>query len=106
MLTLLPLPVERQRNVGNALGEIFKHKTKYTPDLVRRGKAVVDATAALKDPEGPTMFVVDTATDGVITALHRILGAIEKGLVDTVVPLGPGQKAQLEAVELLNDAWF
>ena len=106
MLVLQRLPVERQRNVGAALADIFKGKTSYHADVVLRAKAVIAATATLAVPESPSMFTIDRATDSVVTAIHRILAAWHKGLTDAVVPLNAEQEAALAAAEILDEAWF
>jgi hypothetical protein len=73
---------------------------------VTNAKAVIAATAPLAAPGGPSMFTIDRATDGVVTAIHRIQEAWERGLTDAVIPLDAEQQAALAAVNLLNEAWF
>lgn len=106
MLVLQRLPIERQRNVGAALGDIFKGKTTYKADITANAKAVIGATKALKAPEGASMFVIDRATDSVITAIRRVIEAWEKGLPDSVVPLDAEQQESVAAAALLDAAWF
>jgi hypothetical protein len=73
---------------------------------VANAKAVIAATKALKAPDAPSMFVVDRATDSVVTAIHRALDTWETGLPDTVVPLDAEQRAVLAAAALLRATWF
>ncbi len=106
MLGLSRIPIERQRNVGAALADIFKSKTPYKADVVSRAKEVIAATSALAETGGPSMFAVDRATDSVVTAIYRMLDAWEKGLTDAVLPLTAEQQAALAAVDVLQTAWF
>lgn len=106
MLALPRLPIERQRNVGRALADVFNDEVSYKPEVVGRAKTVIAATEGLEDPGGHSMFSVDRATDSVITAIYRALDAWTKGLTDAVLPLEPEQQAALAAAEVLDSAWF
>ena len=106
MFTLPRLPEERQRNVGSALEEHFKSKPKYSAEITQGALAVIEATRALGASDDLPMFTIDVATDGVLSAIYRIEQAFQKGLVAAVIPLGPGQKALLDAAVLLDGAWF
>jgi hypothetical protein len=106
MFTLPRLPEERQRNVGSALEEHFKSKPKYSAEITQGALAVIEATRALGASNDLPMFTIDVATDSVLSAVYRIEQAFQKGLVATVVPLGPAQQAQLDAAVLLDGAWF
>lgn len=106
MLTLPTLPPERQRNVGLALQDFFGKPNQEPAAVAQRAQAVIEATAGLKDSDEHSLFIVDGATDSVLTALHRICGDVEKALVDTVVPLGPEQIAHAQAAQLCNDSLF
>jgi hypothetical protein len=106
MFTLPRLPEERQRNVGSALEEHFKSKPKYTAEVQRGALAVIEATPALGASDGLPMFTIDVATDGVISAIYRIVQAVQKGLVTSVLPLGPEQQTLLNAAVLIDGAWF
>jgi hypothetical protein len=106
MFTLPRLPEERQRNVGSALEEHFKSKSKYSAEITQGALAVIEATRALGASDDLPMFTIDVATDGVLSAIYRIEQAFQKGLVTAVIPLGPGQQALLDAAILLDSAWF
>jgi hypothetical protein len=106
MFTLPRLPAERQRNVGSALEEHFKSKPKYTAEVMRGALAVIEATPALGVSNELPMFTIDVATDGVVSAIFRIVQAVQKGLVTAVIPLGPEQQALLDAAALIDAAWY
>jgi hypothetical protein len=106
MFTLPRLPEERQRNVGTALEEHFKTKPKYTEEVTQSALAVIGATPALGVSDNMPMFTIDVATDSVLSSIYRIEQAVQKGLVATVVPLGPKQQKLLEAAVLIDGAWF
>jgi hypothetical protein len=100
MFTLPRLPETRQRNVGSALEQHFKSKPKYSAEITQGALAVIEATRALSASDDLPMFTIDVATDGVLSAIYRIEQAVQKGLVATVIPLGPAQQA------MLDGAWF
>ena len=108
MLDIARLEVDRQINVGNALGVILA-MARPTPLLSgtrTRGDAVVAATLGLVTA-GETMPVqVDRATDAVLTAFDRCTGEQERMLLDTVVPLGDAQRVTLGQVRLLRTRLF
>jgi len=106
MFTLPRLPEERQRNVGSALEEHFKSKPKYSAEITKGALAVIEATRALRASNDLPMFTIDVGTDGVVSAIYRIEQAFQKGLVASVIPLGPAQQALLDAAVLLDSAWF
>lgn len=106
MFTLPRLPAERQRNVGSALEEHFKSKPKYTAEIMHGAQAVIEATRALGASNDVPMFTVDVATDSVVSAIYRMVQAVPKGLVASIIPLGPPQQAMLDAAFLLDHAWF
>ncbi len=106
MFTLPRLPEERQRNVGSALEEHFKSKPKYSAEIMHGAQAVIEATRALGASNDLPIFTVDVATDSVLSAIYRIEQAFQKGLVASVIPLGPAQQALLDAALLLDGAWF
>jgi hypothetical protein len=106
MFTLPRLPEERQRNVGSALEEHFRSKPKYASEVVHGAHAVIEATRSLGASSDVPIFTVDVATDSVLSAIYRIEQAVQKGLVASVIPLGPAQQAMLEAAVLLDGAWF
>jgi hypothetical protein len=103
--TVPRLPVPRQRNVGNALAELFKTNPSYTPEVTKGAQAVIAATPALSAGE-MSMFTIDVATDSVLAALHRTLQDIQRGYVNNVIPLSPEQKAELDAAVFLEETWF
>lgn len=106
MFTLPRLPEERQRNVGSALEEHFKSKPTYSAEVTQGALAVIEATRPLGTSNDLPMFTVDVATDGVLSAIYRIEQAFQKGLVASAIPLGPAQRASLDAALLLDGAWF
>lgn len=106
MFTLPRLPVERQRNVGTALEEHFKTGPTYPPAILSGAQAVIAATADLARSTQPSLFTIDGATDTVISAVYRILDDFQRGYAATIVALDAAQRAQLEAAELLEGAWF
>jgi hypothetical protein len=106
MFKIPRLPEDRQRNVGSALEEHLKTKPKYSAAILNGAGAVIEATRALGPSDDVPMFTVDTATDGVLSAIYRIEQAVQKGLTATVIPLGSSQQALLDAALLLDAAWF
>jgi hypothetical protein len=106
MFKIPRLPEDRQHNVGTALEEHFKAKPKYSAEIARGAAAVIEATRALGAPDDAPIFTVDTATDGVISAIYRIEQAVQKGLTTTVIPLGAPQQALLDAAQTIDGAWF
>lgn len=102
------LPALRQRNVGEALEAVFRAKTSFTPDVTKRAKAVISATANLGEAaEGEArLFTIDVAIDGVLSAIFRVTQATQKGLTASVVPLNAEQQSVLEAATLIEELWF
>ncbi|APR80605.1 Hypothetical protein A7982_05952 [Minicystis rosea] len=98
--------MERQRNVGGSLDEHFKSKPKYNAEVTRSAHAVIEATKALGRGDDMPLFTIDSATDSVLSAIYRVEQSIQKGLVATIVSLGPEQQAQLDAAELIDTTWF
>ena len=102
------LPVERQRNVGRALG-VTLDRTRaqpLTPRTVEAGRNVVSITVQLEDPPKVASIAVDMSTDRVVTATHRILRAWTKGLAGDLVALEPAQQESLNAAQFLMTRWF
>jgi hypothetical protein len=106
VFTLPHLPVERQRNVGNALEALFKSKPRYTQAVAARARAVIEATALLPRSPGTTIFTVDNATDGVISSIFHIVEAFDRSYASTLVPLDAEQQAQQQAARLIEHEWF
>ncbi len=108
MLELPRLEVDRQRNVGNAIGEALtvKRPIPLAAGTIARGEALVAATRALQAFSGPSPGQVDRATDSAITAFERARKEDERALLDSVVPLGPDQREALSRLRLIRTRAF
>ncbi|EYF08562.1 hypothetical protein [Chondromyces apiculatus] len=108
MLDTAHLEVDRQINVGNALGPILAalRPTPLQSTTVTRGDAVIAATLALLNARGTPPKLVDQATDSVVTAFDRTLDTREQMLRDTLVPLGPQQLEALGRLRFLRARLF
>ncbi|AKT38797.1 hypothetical protein [Chondromyces crocatus] len=108
MLNTTRLEVDRQINVGNALGPILAapRATPLQGATRTRGDAVIASTLALLNVRDVPPRAADQATDTVVTAFHRMLEAREEMLLDTLVPLGPAQREVLGQVRLLRTRLF
>ena len=103
--TLPRLPIPRQRNVGNALDAHFKANPTYTKEVTAGALALIAATPALSGDD-VSMFTIDVATDGVLSAIYRVVQDYQRGFVDSVIPLGAEQKVLRDAANLLEETWF
>lgn len=108
MNELVPLDIDRQLNVGNAIADALAadRPTPLLPGTRARGEALLSVTLDLGAFAGPAPGQVDRATDAVITAFDRVLEEQERVLLDSVVPLGEAQRQSLARARFLRTRIF
>ncbi len=108
MIRFARLDIDRQRIVGNSVGVALavNRPVPLLQGTVARGQAVVAATAGLQLFAGVSASRVNQCTKSVVVALEHTFEEMERGLRDTVVPMGEPQQRGLALVRFLRGKLF